>query len=77
MAGNSLMTEAMAPLDGRLRWLTRRNEEWPQLLAEHREMYEAIASGAPERAKARALAHVRSSQRATVRLLFGEPTDAP
>jgi DNA-binding GntR family transcriptional regulator len=72
MAGNSLVAEVMAPLDGRLRWLTRRNEEWPQLLAEHRELYEAIASGDPERTKAHALAHVRSSHRATVRLLFGE-----
>ncbi|GAA3107382.1 hypothetical protein GCM10017687_19270 [Streptomyces echinatus] len=44
--------------DGRLRWLTRRNEEWPQLLAEHRELYEAIASGDPDRARAHALGHV-------------------
>ena len=44
MAGNSLLTEALEPVAGRLRWMTRRNEEWPQLLVEHRELYEAIAS---------------------------------
>lgn len=41
-----------------LRRLTRRNEECPQLLTEHRDLYQAVASGDPERARARALAHV-------------------
>jgi DNA-binding GntR family transcriptional regulator len=72
MAGNSLLTEALEPVAGRLRWMTRRNEEWPQLLVEHRELYEAIASGDPERARAHALAHVRTNYRSTVRHLFGE-----
>jgi DNA-binding GntR family transcriptional regulator len=57
---------------GRLRWMTRRNEEWHQLLVEHRELYEAIASGDPERARAHALTHVRTNYRSTVRQLFGE-----
>jgi len=73
MAGNSLLTEALEPVAGRLRWMTRRNEEWPHLLVEHRELYEAIASGDPERARAQALAHVRTNYRSTVRHLFGEP----
>jgi len=72
MAGNSLLTEALEPVAGRLRWMTRRNEEWPQLLVEHRELYEAIASGDPDRARAHALAHVRTNYRSTVRHLFGE-----
>ncbi|MFE7899623.1 GntR family transcriptional regulator [Streptomyces sp. NPDC057424] len=72
MAGNSLLTEALEPVAGRLRWMTRRNEEWPQLLVEHRELYEAIASGDPERARAHALTHVRTNYRSTVRHLFGE-----
>ena len=72
MAGNSLIVAALEPVAGRLRWMTRRNEEWPQLLIEHRELYEAIASGDPERAKAHALAHVRTNYRSTVRHLFGE-----
>jgi DNA-binding GntR family transcriptional regulator len=72
MAGNSLIVAALEPVAGRLRWMTRRNEEWPQLLIEHRELYDAIASGDPERAKAHALAHVRTNYRSTVRHLFGE-----
>ncbi|MFJ4923839.1 GntR family transcriptional regulator [Streptomyces sp. NPDC088725] len=72
MAGNSLLISVMEPVDGRLRLLTRHNEQWPQLLAEHRELYEAIASGVPERARASALAHVKASHRATARKLFGE-----
>ncbi|WP_193507062.1 GntR family transcriptional regulator [Streptomyces coeruleorubidus] len=72
MAGNSLLTEALEPVAGRLRWMTRRNEEWPQLLVEHRELYEAIASGDPERARTHALTHVRTNYRSTVRHLFEE-----
>ncbi|MER8006450.1 GntR family transcriptional regulator [Streptomyces sp. NPDC094149] len=72
MAGNSLLTAALEPVAGRLRWMTRRNEEWPQLLVEHRELYEAIASGDPERARTHALAHVRTNYRSTVRHLFGD-----
>ncbi|WP_406127899.1 GntR family transcriptional regulator [Streptomyces sp. NBC_00989] len=71
MAGNTLLTAALEPVAGRLRWMTRRNEEWPQLLVEHRELYEAIASGDPDRARAHALAHVRTNYRSTVRHLFG------
>ncbi|MFJ8080473.1 GntR family transcriptional regulator [Streptomyces sp. NPDC096205] len=71
-AGNSLLISVMEPVDGRLRWLTRRNEEWPQLLTEHRELYDAIASGDPDRARTHALGHVRANYRSTVRHLFGE-----
>ncbi|GHI08508.1 GntR family transcriptional regulator [Streptomyces cellostaticus] len=77
LAGNGLLISVMEPVDGRLRWLTRQNEEWPQLLTEHRELYEAIASGDPDRARAHALGHVRANYRSTVRHLFGtEPDDA-
>ncbi|MEU9285317.1 GntR family transcriptional regulator [Streptomyces sp. NPDC048275] len=76
MAGNSLLISVMEPVAGRLRWLTRQNEEWPQLLIEHRELYEAIASGDPARARAHALTHVQTNYRSTVRQLFGEP-EAP
>ncbi|MFF0386356.1 GntR family transcriptional regulator [Streptomyces sp. NPDC004286] len=71
MAGNGLLISVLEPVDGRLRWLTRRNAEWPQLLAEHHELYEAIASGDPDRARAHALDHVRANYRSTVRHLFG------
>ncbi|MEV0847366.1 GntR family transcriptional regulator [Streptomyces sp. NPDC049954] len=72
LAGNGLLVSVMRPVDGRLRWLTRRNEEWPQLLLEHRELAEAVASRDPERARASALGHVRTNYRSTVRRLFGE-----
>ncbi|KAA0931676.1 GntR family transcriptional regulator [Streptomyces apricus] len=77
MAGNGLLISVMEPVDGRLRWLTRRNEEWPQLLAEHRELYAAIASGDRERARAHALAHVQANHRSTVRHLFGDTGSGP
>ncbi|MFJ3493995.1 GntR family transcriptional regulator [Streptomyces sp. NPDC086091] len=77
LAGNSLLISVMEPVDGRLRWLTRQNEEWPQLLTEHRELYDAIASGDPHRARAHALTHVRANYRSTVRHLFGDGADLP
>ncbi|MEW2317775.1 GntR family transcriptional regulator [Streptomyces bauhiniae] len=78
MAGNGLLISVMEPVDGRLRWLTRRNAEWPQLLTEHHELYAAIASGDPDRARAHALDHVRANYRSTVRHLFGEESgEAP
>ncbi|TXS45396.1 GntR family transcriptional regulator [Streptomyces sp. uw30] len=76
MAGNSLLTSVMEPVDGRLRWLTRQNEEWPQLLTEHQELYEAIASGDPARARAHTLSHVQANYRSTVRHLFGEDEES-
>ncbi|MFF4523919.1 GntR family transcriptional regulator [Streptomyces bluensis] len=75
MAGNHLLVASLEPVAGRLRWMTRRNEEWPQLLVEHRELYEAIASGDPARARAHALAHVRTNYRSTMRHLFGTELD--
>ncbi|MFF8355596.1 GntR family transcriptional regulator [Streptomyces chartreusis] len=72
MAGNSLLTSVMEPVDGRLRWLTRQNEEWPQLLTEHQDLYEAIASGDPDRARSHTLTHVQANYRSTVHHLFGD-----
>ncbi|MEU6394914.1 GntR family transcriptional regulator [Streptomyces sp. NPDC046939] len=72
MAGNSLLIGVMQPVDGRLRWLTRRNEAWSQQLDEHRKLYDAVAAGDPERARAVALGHVRTNYRSTVRHLFGD-----
>ncbi|WP_193563841.1 GntR family transcriptional regulator [Streptomyces sp. L-9-10] len=75
MAGNSLLISVMEPVAGRLRLLTRQNEKWPELLDEHRALYEAIASGDPDRARARALAHVRANHRTILDLLFGDAED--
>ncbi|MEV1021591.1 GntR family transcriptional regulator [Streptomyces sp. NPDC050264] len=72
MAGNGLLIGVMQPVDGRLRWLTRRNEAWSQQLDEHRRLYDAVAAGDPERARAVALGHVRTNYRSTVRHLFGD-----
>ncbi|MDX3381360.1 GntR family transcriptional regulator [Streptomyces niveiscabiei] len=72
MAGNSLLSSVMEPVDGRLRWLTRQNEDWAQLLTEHQDLYDAIASGDPERARSHALTHVQTNYRSTVRRLFGD-----
>ncbi|MDX3804382.1 GntR family transcriptional regulator [Streptomyces sp. AK04-3B] len=72
MAGNTLLISVMEPVAGRLQWLTRRNEEWPQLLTEHQELYDAIASGDPDRARSHALHHVQANYRSTVRQLFGD-----
>ncbi|WP_443071304.1 GntR family transcriptional regulator [Streptomyces sp. NBC_01465] len=77
MAGNGLLMSVMDPVDGRLRWLTRRNEDWPQLLCEHRELYEAIASGDAGRARESSLAHVRTNYRSTRRQLFGDDASSP
>ncbi|SEQ53836.1 DNA-binding transcriptional regulator, GntR family [Streptomyces sp. yr375] len=76
MAGNTLLISVMEPVGGRLQWLTRRNEEWPQLLTEHQDLYDAIASGDPERARAHALSHVQANYRSTVRHLFEPPSEA-
>ncbi|MEU0280783.1 GntR family transcriptional regulator [Streptomyces sp. NPDC088147] len=75
MAGNGLLISVMEPVAGRLRLLTRQNEKWPELLDEHRALYEAIASGDPDRARARALAHVRANHRTILDLLFGDGED--
>jgi DNA-binding GntR family transcriptional regulator len=71
MAGNSLLAAALEPVEGRLRWLTRQNEEWPKLLSEHRELVAALASGDARRARACALEHVRANRLITLELLFG------
>lgn len=72
MAGNSLLTAALEPVEGRLRWLTRQNDAWPQLLAEHRGLADAVAARDPEKARALALAHVRANRLITLRVLFGD-----
>ncbi|KDN24124.1 GntR family transcriptional regulator [Amycolatopsis rifamycinica] len=74
IAGNALLSTMLQPLEGRLRWLTSQNEHWAELLDEHRRLYEAIASGDADRAKASAVEHVRVNREVTLRSLFGEET---
>ncbi|MGP3771528.1 GntR family transcriptional regulator [Streptomyces sp. SDT5-1] len=77
MARNELIVSVMQPVGGRLRWLTRRGEEWSQQLAEHRELYEAMAARDADRARSMALTHVRTNYRSTVRQLFPESPEGP
>lgn len=72
VANHRLLSTLMQPLHGRLAWLTRQNENWSDLLAEHQRLYEVIASGDADRAKACALEHVRVNRRITLDLLFGQ-----
>ncbi|GAA3758838.1 GntR family transcriptional regulator [Streptomyces tremellae] len=72
IAGNPLLAAALEPLEGRLRWLTRQNTRWDDLLREHRRLLDAIASGDPARARALAGEHVRVNRLAVRALLFGD-----
>ncbi len=72
ISGNGLLWEILKPLEGRLRWLTSQNEHWGELLDEHRGLYEAIASGDADSARAHAVEHVRVNRGVTLRALFPE-----
>lgn len=76
LSGNSLVSQLLRPIEGRLRWLTRQNEHWRDLLVEHGALLDAIASGDPDRARVSALAHVRHNRDVTLRQLFPEPAAA-
>lgn len=74
LARNELLASMLEPLQGRLHWLFRQNQNATQLQREHRELYDAIASGDPDVAAERALQHVRDNRRLALSLLFtGEP----
>jgi DNA-binding GntR family transcriptional regulator len=70
LAGNGLLVKMLHQLEDRLRWLFRQNEDWDRLLQEHRRLYDAIASGDPELARACAAEHVRVNRVLALRLLF-------
>jgi DNA-binding GntR family transcriptional regulator len=70
LAGNRLLLSMLQQLEDRLRWLFRQNEDWDRLLQEHRRLYEAIASGDPELARACSAEHVRVNRALALRLLF-------
>ncbi|MFD9893016.1 GntR family transcriptional regulator [Amycolatopsis sp. NPDC059027] len=72
IAGNTLLSTVLQPLEGRLRWLTSQNEHWADLLGEHRRLYEAIASGDAERARTTAAEHVRVNREVTLTTLFAD-----
>lgn len=72
LAHNDLLAGMLEPLQGRLHWLFRQNEDIAELVHEHRQLFDAIASGDPERAGAVALQHVHVNRDTAVRLLFGD-----
>lgn len=77
LARNELLAEMLEPLQGRLHWLFRQIDDPESLLDEHRRLYDAIASGDPDVAGARALEHVRINRAIALRVLFGEGDDSP
>lgn len=70
LADNHLLATLLEPLQGRLHWLFRQHHDPQQLQREHRALYDAVASGDPERAGAQALAHVLENRDLALELLF-------
>lgn len=70
-AHNDLLAGLLEPLQGRLHWLVRQNEDVAELLHEHEGLFAAIASRDPERAATLALQHVRVNREIALRILFG------
>jgi DNA-binding GntR family transcriptional regulator len=58
IADNNFLKSALEPLQGRMHWLFRHVSDLPELIQEHRDLYEAIASGDPDRAAAQSASHI-------------------
>ena len=58
IADNGFLKSALEPLQGRMHWLFRHVSDLPELIQEHRELYDAIASGDPDRAAAQSASHI-------------------
>ncbi|MBO9521541.1 MAG: GntR family transcriptional regulator [Nocardioidaceae bacterium] len=72
IAHNDLLASMLEPLEGRLHWLLRQNDQPELLHREHVALYRAIASGDAEKAESLALAHVRTSRRICLDLLYAD-----
>ena len=70
VAHNDLLASLLEPLEGRLHWLLRQNDDPLPLYEEHVSLYEAIAGGDVEHAAAVSLQHVRTSRDICHRLLY-------
>lgn len=77
LARNDLLAGLLEPLQGRLHWLFRQNDDPETLLREHVELLDAIGSGDPDRAAEQALNHVRRNRALALRLLFGDESAEP
>ncbi|SIS12250.1 GntR family transcriptional regulator [Williamsia sterculiae] len=71
-AGNALLVEILAPLEGRLHWIFRQNEDPQRLWDEHEELLDAITAHDAERAERLAVEHVQSNRTHVMNYLFGE-----
>lgn len=58
IADNDFLKSALEPLQGRMHWLFRHVSDLPELIREHRDLYDAIASGDPDRAAAQSAFHI-------------------
>ncbi len=58
IADNNFLKSALEPLQGRMHWLFRHVSDLPELIQEHRDLYDAIASGDPDRAAAQSASHI-------------------
>jgi DNA-binding GntR family transcriptional regulator len=79
LAGNELLASLLEPLQGRLHWLFRQIADLDALWSEHKDLYDAIASGDPDRAAGQALRHVRANREVALEMLFdddGQSADA-
>ena len=74
-AHNDLLAGLLEPLQGRLHWLFRQNEDVAELLHEHEGLFAAMASRDSEHAATLALEHVRVNRQIALRILFGAGDD--
>lgn len=58
IADNDFLRSALEPLQGRMHWLFRHVSDLAELVQEHRSLYEAIASGDPEKAAGQSACHI-------------------
>ncbi|MDP5228027.1 MULTISPECIES: GntR family transcriptional regulator [Arthrobacter] len=58
IADNTFLRTALEPLQGRMHWLFRHVRDLPEIIREHRELLEAVASGDPDRAEAQSAHHI-------------------
>ncbi|MDA3625105.1 GntR family transcriptional regulator [Saccharopolyspora sp. WRP15-2] len=72
LADHHLLAGMLEPLQGRLHWLFQQVEDPKALCEEHTHLYEAIASGDPDRAAAEAIRHVNHNREVARHLLFPE-----
>ena len=75
-AHNDLLASLLEPLQGRLHWLFRQNEDVSELLHEHEGLFAAMASRDSEHAATLALEHVRVNRQIALRILFGTGDEA-